>query len=207
MGKKVLPFLLLLPAVLAVGAFAARSDSPLPARAEGPKDAPIVIDVFSDFQCPACKQLYESTLTRVVEDYCAKGKVLLVHHDFPLVQIHAHTMEAARWADAAAIIGKYEAVAAALFAKQEEWAAHGNVEQVVADALGPAEFAKAKKALADHKDQIDSEIQQDVFLGHQMNVTQTPTTKISQKGNVLSVTTGHIQYSILKRYLDDQLAK
>src|SRR4030095_6360908 len=53
-------------------------------RALGPVLAKVRIDVFSDFQCPSCKGLAEGTLKRIKEDYALKGKIRLVHHDFPL---------------------------------------------------------------------------------------------------------------------------
>src|SRR5438034_8986261 len=58
----------------------------LPPRAAGNKDAPITLEVFSDFQCPGCRELYLRSLRRVIDEYCATGKVYLLHHDFPLPQ-------------------------------------------------------------------------------------------------------------------------
>src|SRR5262249_33725809 len=79
------------------------------AKSLGSKNAPIVIEDFSDFQCPVCKVLYEATMEQVIKNYVDTGKVFLVHHDFPL-NIHAHSREAARWANAAAAIGKFAPV-------------------------------------------------------------------------------------------------
>ncbi len=164
------------------------------------------MDVFSDFECPHCGDLYTKVLTRVIEEYCDKGKVYLVHHDYPLPQ-HKYAPDAARWANAAATVGKYEAVAAALFEKQAVWSVSGVVEPVVADAVGPADFKKVKQVYLDHKEVIEAAINNDIFLGHQNNVTQTPTTKITYKGAVVNVTPGTMSYGILKHFLDDQLAK
>ncbi len=47
----------------------------------GPKDAPVAIVEFSDFQCPFCKAVVP-TLKQVMAEY--KGKVKLVFRDFPL---------------------------------------------------------------------------------------------------------------------------
>jgi protein-disulfide isomerase len=54
----------------------------------GDPNAPITLEVFSDFQCPACKTLYEGTLQPLMKDFVVKGKVYLVHRDFPLA-MHA----------------------------------------------------------------------------------------------------------------------
>ena len=81
---------------------------PAPVKTLGSRSAPITIEVFSDFQCPACKSLYEQTLRPVIDNYVATGKVYLIHRDFPLDQIHKHSRTAARYANAAARLGKFE---------------------------------------------------------------------------------------------------
>ena len=56
--------------------------------------------------------------TPLMNDYVASGKVYLVHHDFPL-PMHAHSLDAAKWANAAAEIGKFREVETALYTKQD----------------------------------------------------------------------------------------
>ena len=80
-----------------------------PREAVGSKSAPVVMEVFSDFQCPACKSLYESTNRQLMDSYVNTGKVYLIHRDFPL-PMHSHSKEAAQYSRAAAQIGKLEAV-------------------------------------------------------------------------------------------------
>ncbi|MGB8322555.1 MAG: thioredoxin domain-containing protein, partial [Candidatus Acidiferrum sp.] len=61
-----------------------------PAKAFGSKNAPVTMEIFSDFQCPACKQLFSTTNQRIVENYVDTGKIYLVHRDFPL-PMHAYS--------------------------------------------------------------------------------------------------------------------
>src|SRR5262249_12447525 len=110
-------------------------------RAMGVKNAPIMLEDFADYECPACKVLYEQTTGQVVRNYVDTGKVYMVHHDFP---IHQHSIEAAKWANAAAVIGKYEAVEKALYAQQAIWDASGKIEPIVASALSPADFKRCQ---------------------------------------------------------------
>src|SRR5712691_9145081 len=85
-------------------------------RSVGRKEAPIKIEVFSDFQCAGCADFQLQTLARVREEYCATGKVYLIHHEYPLpIPSHQYSRDAARWALASAAVGKYEVVADALF--------------------------------------------------------------------------------------------
>ncbi len=60
--------------------------------ARGPKTAPLVIHVFSDFQCPYCKRA-EATLNEL--DAELPGKVRFVWHNLPL-EFHDHARPAAR---------------------------------------------------------------------------------------------------------------
>src|SRR5262249_12238479 len=55
-----------------------------PHEALGSKTAPIVMEVFSDFQCPACKTLFVTTNRPLMDNYVSTSKVYLIHRDFPL---------------------------------------------------------------------------------------------------------------------------
>ena len=59
--------------------------------ARGPKDAPITIVEFSDFQCPFCKT-GNATVKQVLDKY--PGKVRLVFRDYPLASIHPQAPKA-----------------------------------------------------------------------------------------------------------------
>jgi protein-disulfide isomerase len=177
----------------------------LPARAAGSKDAPVVIEVFTDFQCPGCREYYLRTLRRVIDEYCLTGKVYLIHHDFPLPQ-HPYSKAAARWAVAASSVGKYESVTEALFTKQDVWGANGNIEAVLRPVLSPDEMIKVKAILVDHLTAVDAEIDKDVALARDVKVQETPSTKVTKKGKEIApLTPKVIDYAIMKRFLDDQL--
>src|ERR1700686_4741721 len=128
-------FVLLLGSALGVGA--SQSSAPVPdvdpREAFGSKNAPIVMEVFSDFQCPACKTLFMTTNRQVMDNYVSTGKVYLVHRDFPL-PMHAHSKVAAEYARAAAHIGKVEPVEQTLFENQEKWENSGDIDGTVAAA-------------------------------------------------------------------------
>jgi protein-disulfide isomerase len=110
-----------------------------PTKAFGSKNAPVTMEIFSDFQCPACKQLFTTTNQRVMENYVDTGKIYLVHRDFPL-PMHAYSRVAASYSRAACHIGKCEQVEQVLFQNQEQWEASGDVKGTVASVLSPAEM-------------------------------------------------------------------
>jgi protein-disulfide isomerase len=165
--------------------------------------APVRLEVFSDFQCPHCRILHLETLRKVMAECVATNKVYLVHHDFPLA-MHPYAREAARWANAAARVHKYEQASDALFDKQEQWAKDGNIEPVVAAVLSPAELVKVKGFLKDPV--TDKAIDSDVALGKQQNVTGTPTMFLQRHQNRYPITTA-VSYPILRRFIDEQISR
>jgi protein-disulfide isomerase len=149
---------------------------PLPAdkdKAFGNPAAAVRLDVFSDFECPACRDFHITMLPQIEKDYGASGGIYIVSHEFPLnIPAHKYSREAANYATAAARIGKYEAVADRLFLNQVAWSASGKVWETVATVLTPAE---QKKVLALSKDDsVLAEVQSDVALGNKLAVNSTP---------------------------------
>lgn len=174
-----------------------------PGKGVGVAGAPMKIDVFSDFQCPSCKASYEENLRLLKSDYVAKGKIYLVHHDFPL-QMHAYARQAAAYANAAARVNKYEQVSAELFRQQGVWSANGQIDAVLGGVLKPEELKKVRSLLNDPK--ILADIEQDIALGNKHNVRQTPTMIVSYKGREYPIA-GKVDYGILRKFLDDLLSK
>lgn len=162
-----------------------------------------MIDLFSDFQCPACKQLHDQTLSSVIDDYAKKGKVVIVYHDFP-VAAHAHGREAARWANAAVSVHKYKQVGDAFFRTQESWARSGNLRAVVASVLTPAEMKQVEAMMKDPK--FEDGIAKDIALGTKAGLQYTPTMVLTHKAQTYNVSQ-FVSYPILRRMLDEIAAK
>jgi protein-disulfide isomerase len=172
-------------------------------RAYGSKTAPVLMEVFSDFQCPACKALNSSVNQKLMDEYVLTGKVYLVHRDFPL-PMHAYSRVAASYARAAAHIGKGEAVEQALFKNQEVWEANGDVKGTVAGAVSPSDM-KRVQALVDGKT-LEPLIDKDKQIGLGVPVNQTPTTVFHSKGQTYPYS-GNITYQVLKDFLDQLLSQ
>ena len=167
----------------------------------GSKSAPITMEVFSDFQCPSCRQLFVEAIQPLIDNYVAAGKVYLIHRDMPL-QSHPHSREAARYANAAARLRKFWVVEAVLYNNEDKWAAGGNVEAVVDMVLNAAEMKQVRQWV--RSSEIDAAINKDAALGGQLRVTQTPTSFITYKGQSYPVV-GAMSYSILKTFLEQLL--
>lgn len=174
-----------------------------PTKAFGSKSAPVVVEIFSDFQCPACKQLFLNTTQKVMDNYVNTGKVYLVHRDFPL-PMHAYSRVAASYSRAAAHIGKCEPVEMALFQNQDKWEANGDVKGTVAGVLSPAEMKKVE-AIVESKT-LEPMIEKDKQIGLTFPVTQTPTTVFHAKGQTYPYA-GTLNYDVLKEFLDQLVAQ
>jgi protein-disulfide isomerase len=194
---------LLLPLHAALGR---QASSPLPdvdpRVAAGSKNAPIVVEIFSDFQCPMCKSLFMATNRQLLENYVSTGKVYLIHRDFPL-PFHAHSQAAAQYSRAAAQLGKFERVEQALFENQEKWEQTGDVDATVAAALSAAEMTKVRALVKGGT--LSAAIQKDIALGRLYNINSTPTVVFHAKGQTYPYS-GPMSYDILRNFLD-QLAK
>lgn len=199
------------------GRDAAASSSIPDERGVGSKQAPIVIEFFSDFQCQGCAEFYLQTLTRVIEDYSRTGKVYLIHREYPLaIPSHRYSRDAARWALACAAVGQYERAAAALFRDQSIWGETGKIEATIASALTPSELASVKQALKDNDGEIEGALEHDMSIGRSFPVHGTPSYRIVVRGKEVFADHDEPQkpehnllrsYPDLKRFLDEQLSK
>lgn len=194
---------------------AATPSLPLPAQAAsgipdldsrealGSKNAPVIMEVFSDFQCPACKSLFVTTNRQLMDNYVSTGKVYLIHRDFPL-PMHAHSKVAAQYSRAAAQIGKLEPVEEALFNNQEKWEQTGDVDGTVAAVLSAGEMTKVRALVKSGS--VDAAIEKDRALGQTYRVNQTPTTIFHANGQTFPYA-GVMTWDILHQFLDQLLAQ
>lgn len=197
-----------------------------PVKSYGSSTAPITMEVFSDYQCPSCRNLYENTLKQMITEYVAQGKVYLIHRDFPLSG-HKYSGQAVRWANAAARLGEFPQVEAALYDNQASWDADGNMEKFIAAAMPAATFNKVK-ALAmscdyaaptskfdgsnplagvAHPCALDIPIVQDIEMGYKIPVQATPTYVITHNGQKLPAGNGAVSWPILKQFFDSLLSQ
>jgi protein-disulfide isomerase len=174
-------------------------------KESGSPSAPVTIEIYTDYECPACRDLYLNTLPSLNTDFVATGKVHLVHRDYPLPQ-HQFSKLATRYANAAGTLGKYEVVAQQLFASQPEWSQNGNVDATVAKVLSPADMEKVR-AMVKSDSHLDDSVTKDVAMANNVDhLTQTPTIVIIAKGK-RDVIGGGMPYTIFKQYLNQKLAQ
>jgi protein-disulfide isomerase len=139
----------------------------------GPKDAPVTITMFSDFQCPFCAQA-TPIVDEVLKAY--PKDVNFVMKQFPLKQIHPQAEPAARAALAAGKQGKF-------------WEMHDELYKN-SRTLSPETFKRLAEELGldvqKFQADMDSEalkkqVDEEFTLGQKVNVRGTPTFFINGK--------------------------
>jgi protein-disulfide isomerase len=143
----------------------------------GNPDAPVKIDVWEDFQCPACKSYTEQTEAAVIIDYVETGKVYYTFHFYPFIDRGAPGGESQQSANAAMCAleqGRFWDYHDMLFANWggENQGAFANPRLVAfAESLGLDMTAFNVCFTADR---YANQIQQDVVLGQGYGVSGTP---------------------------------
>lgn len=89
----------------------------------GPRNAPLTLEIYGDFQCPSCA-LVSKAIDELQEQYA--GKMRVVFHEFPLA-MHKHALEAAMAAEAAGVQGKFWEMHEMLYQYQPVWTKIGDV--------------------------------------------------------------------------------
>jgi protein-disulfide isomerase len=144
------------------------------APALGPANAPVKIFLFSDFECPFCKE--EATMLRenVAKDHA--NDVRVIYKDFPLDSIHP-------WARPAAIAGQcIEEQKPAAFWSFHDWIyAHqgeinpGNVKDKIAQFAKTQNVDTQRLSACEANPATAARIDKTVEEGRKLGVTQTPT--------------------------------
>lgn len=146
-------------------------------RAMGDPEAPVLLEVFEDFQCPACKTFSEQISPQVKDAYVATGDVYYIFRHYPFLDDQAPRNESDQAANAsmcAADENRFWDYHDMLFANWngENQGAFTDKRLVAfAEALGLDMAAFNPCFNSDqHGDEIDSDFQ----LGKQMGATGTP---------------------------------
>jgi protein-disulfide isomerase len=85
---------------------------------KGSQDAPVVVTVYSDFECPACKSFAEGAEKQLDKEYVETGEVLFEYKHYPLPQHEPGATWSANAAECAADQGKFWEMHDYLFQEQ-----------------------------------------------------------------------------------------
>lgn len=170
----------------------------------GNKDAKVTVIEFSDFQCPFCKQLFDSTLPQLKSDYVDTGKIKFIYRHYPLTAIHPNALKAAMASECANDQDKFWEYHDKLFTSQDEWASLA--AQAASDKL--KEYAQVLGLNAGNfnpcldSDKFKDKVDEDLSDGTAAGVNGTPATFVN--GVLIS---GAVPYTQFKSAIDSELAK
>lgn len=173
----------------------------------GSPSASIALEAYTDYECPHCAAFYRDIVPQLMALYVTPGKVRFVHRDFPLSQF-PYSRLAARFANAAGEIGRYELVANQIFRTQDTWAKTGNIDAEVAQVLPPGEMQRVRD-LVRNDARLDDSVSKDLEMGINLDhVNGTPTVVIVSKGKREAIpNAATLPLSVWKNYLDMKLAQ
>lgn len=154
----------------------------------------IVIEEFSDFECPFCGRAFP-TVEQVLHEY--GDQVEFVYKHFPLTSIHPRAQKASEASECARDQGMFKEYHDKLFENQRALEI-SNLKQYAAD-LG-LDTDKFNSCLDDGEKA--SIVNNDLQEGRQKGVSGTPTFFINGQKLV-----GAQPYSVFKAAIDQQLAK
>jgi len=171
----------------------------------GSAASPVKIEVFSDLQCPSCRDLFLKALQPAMKDY--PDKVSVTYYEFPLSG-HQYSRQAARFVAAAAKLGRKQALSVyeAIFNDQTYWSVDGRLADSVSKALSEEDFLRVRQFLRDANSvaEIDETIEKEQQFGMRRGVNSTPTMFISYGGKEEKVV-GSLNYQVMKHFLESAM--
>jgi protein-disulfide isomerase len=162
----------------------------------GDPNAPVTIDVFEDFQCPACQFFTESIEPLVIENLVATGKARYVFHNYSFLDgngagSNGESDQAANASMCANEQGKFWEMHSIMYANwngENQGSFSDRRLQAMAESLG-LDMDAFNTCFDANK--YEAEIQADFDLGEEMSVTGTPTVfvngaRVGQPGKIAS---------------------
>jgi len=173
----------------------------------GQPNAPVKIEVFSDFQCPVCRVFYLETIKPLIADFTKEkriDKIYVVYHDFPL-DMHPNARKAASYALAAKQVSReaWLRVTDALYQEQDLWSQNGNIEAVLSKVLDPTELTRVRKLVTEPS--IEQTVRLEVLLGQSREITVTPTFFIVTQSGRQERVNSSLGYLVVKGRIEQLL--
>lgn len=157
----------------------------------GDVNAPAKIEVFEDFQCPACRDFTKNIEARVLSELVSTGKAYYIFHNYPFLDRNTSTKESWDAANASLCAneqGKFWEYHDTLFANwsgenQGAFKAENLIKFASALNLNENDFSTCLK-----ENRYNAEVQKTFDLGNSMGVSGTPTVFVNGK----DVTPGYV---------------
>ncbi|HYD93292.1 MAG TPA: thioredoxin domain-containing protein [Candidatus Paceibacterota bacterium] len=171
----------------------------------GEENAPVVIAVWFDYQCPFCKRFELETLSRIYDEYVTNGQVRIVYKDYQFLGPDSAT--AALYARAvweAYPDRFYEWFVAMAEAQDEEHGGFGDLASIteLTKNLGGMDTDRISRLMSENKSEYEAAITADRAEGASFGINGTPGAIVGT-----SLIAGAQPYEKVKALVDAELAK
>jgi NhaA family Na+:H+ antiporter len=149
-----------------------------PPHVRGNQNAPVTVEEFADFQCPACGAYYPE-LKKIEAEFGDRLRVIF--RENPLVPTHQYGLVAAQAAEAAGLQGRFWEMHDKLFENQKTWSESKDVMPFFVDyakqvGIDPDRFLRDLNGEA-----VAVRIFQDGKRSHALGISSTPTFFVNGK--------------------------
>src|SRR3989338_2778024 len=160
-----------------------------PQKTLGDPNAPVTIELFTEFQDPFSARWYKETFPLIRQNYIATGKVKLTFKNFPLQAIHPNSLARAEAAECAAQQGYYFKFIDPLYSSTSTTHPFDQIQLSKEDFINIASSLgmnvdEFSNCLSDYNIEIQKIINADIQEGNQRGVNGVPNFFIN--GNLLS---------------------
>ena len=141
----------------------------------GNPEASLVLMVFSDYECPACRRFARETMPVLFSKYVNTGRLLLALRHLPLQQIHPTAFNAAEAAECAGRQGRFWEMHDAIFGRSgpfDDEVVFGLAGQL---GLRTEEFARCMQG------EVAAKIHADLEVAASLRINGTPAFLLFQK--------------------------
>jgi protein-disulfide isomerase len=174
-------------------------------RSIGNPEAPVVIEIFSDFQCVACREFAKTVEPLLIQNHVSTGQVYLIYRQYPFMDDRVSTNESKQSANAslcAAEQDRFWDFHDILFANLTGVNVGSFTDRrliAFAETLG-LEMARYESCFRENR--YKSIIDDDIALGQERNVTGTPSVFVNGE----LITPGFVpSYQNLRQSIEEEL--
>ena len=170
-------------------------------RVLGSPEAALELVIFSDFECPYCRNFALAATPALIAEFVHTGLLRLRYVFFPLAAVYKNSVAAAKAAHCAGQAGRFWDLHDYLFVRQPEWAGDAAADALWIEYAQNIGLDAQRFELCFRSDEAHAAVEADLRMALAAGVTGTPTLVI--EGNSLS---GFRTYEELRREIVKALA-
>lgn len=162
----------------AVSPTEAGSSAVTPQHVRGAPRAPVTLEEFADFQCPACANTAIGMIRPLEKDYGSRLRIVFWH--FPLPN-HKHGREAALAAEAASLQGQFWEMHDLLYENQPAWSQADDARPLFEEYAGKLHLDVERFKKDCESEQVAARVDRQREIGVSRGVQNTPTIFINNQ--------------------------